>query len=99
MKDLTAGNFRNNPPHSGWLRMNQLPIGRTLALDLIKVGHLKSVIVAGPGSKRGVRLIELASLEEYFASLPPSLPHLIKRGKLALKKTPKVEEGEKAVEA
>jgi hypothetical protein len=86
MKDLLAANFRNNPPYSGWLRLNQLPIGRTLALELIKVGHLKSVIVSGPGSKRGVRLVEAASVAEYFASLPPSLPQVIKRGRLALKK-------------
>jgi hypothetical protein len=66
---------------SGWLRMRQLPIGQTLANQLIKAGHLKSVIVAAPGSKRGVRLVEAESLQTYLAGLPANLPKLVKRGK------------------
>jgi hypothetical protein len=67
--------------------MNQLPIGHTLADQLIKAGHLKSVIVAAPGSKRGVRLVEAASLQEYLGGLPTSLPKLVRNQKLALEKT------------
>jgi hypothetical protein len=54
---------------SGWLRMGQLPIGATLTRTLIKDGHLDSIVVASPGSKRGVRLVSQESLDRYFKSL------------------------------
>jgi hypothetical protein len=56
---------------SGWLRMSQLPIGNTLARTLISQGLLDSVLVASPGSKRGVRLVSQESLDRYFKSLLP----------------------------
>jgi hypothetical protein len=56
---------------SGWLRMSQLPIGGTLARNLIAKGHLDSVVVCSPGSKRGVRLVSQESLDRYFRSLLP----------------------------
>jgi hypothetical protein len=76
MKDYPTVSFRNQPPYSGYLRLSQLPIGRTLALELIKAGYLKSIIIGMPGTKRGVRLVEVASLTEYLASLPKSLPRI-----------------------
>jgi len=51
--------------------MSQLPIGNTLARTLIKDGHLDSIVVASPGSKRGVRLVSQESLDRYFRSLLP----------------------------
>ena len=54
---------------SGWLRMNQLPIGSTLTRILIKKGHLDSIVVGSPGSKRGVRLVSQESLDRYFRLL------------------------------
>jgi hypothetical protein len=84
MNDELPANYRNASAPHGWLRMKQLPIGRTLASDLIGLGLLKSVIVCRPGSKRGVRLVEAASFEAYLASLPSSLTKLSKRGENAL---------------
>ena len=56
---------------SGWLRMSQLPIGNTLARRLIAEGNIDSIVVASPGSKRGVRLVSQSSLDAYFRSLIP----------------------------
>jgi hypothetical protein len=56
---------------SGWLRMSQLPIGGTLARKLIAGGALDSIVVASPGSKRGVRLVSQESLDRHFRSLLP----------------------------
>jgi hypothetical protein len=54
---------------SGWLRMNQLPFGATLARVLISQGHIDSVLVKSPGSRRGVRLVSQESLDRYLKSL------------------------------
>jgi hypothetical protein len=54
---------------SGWLRMEELPVRRTLARKLINEGFIDSVIVASPGSKRGVRLVSRESLDRYLRSL------------------------------
>jgi len=59
---------------SGWLRMAQLLIGGTLARVLIKNGDLDSVVVASPGSKRGVRLVSQESLDQYLRSLLKKQP-------------------------
>jgi hypothetical protein len=56
---------------SGWLRMAQLPIGGTLARRLIADGLIDSIVVASPGSKRGVRLVSQESLDRHFRSLLP----------------------------
>jgi hypothetical protein len=56
---------------SGWLRMSQLPIGGTLARRLICEGLIDSIVVASPGSKRGVRLVSQESLDRHFRSLLP----------------------------
>jgi ribosomal 50S subunit-recycling heat shock protein len=52
-----------------WIRMNELPIGRTLATRLIQEGVIVSVLVCAPGSKRGVRLVSTESLETYLNGL------------------------------
>ena len=49
--------------------MSQLPIGGTLARTLIAAGLIDSIVVASPGSKRGVRLVSQQSLDRYFRSL------------------------------
>src|ERR1700747_176021 len=54
---------------SGWLRMAQLPIGATLARKLIGLGHLDSIVVSSPGSRRGVRLVSQESWNCYCRSL------------------------------
>jgi hypothetical protein len=51
--------------------MSQLPIGTTLTRRLIEEGFLDSIVVASPGSKRGVRLVSQESLDRYFRSLLP----------------------------
>ncbi len=51
--------------------MSQLPIGGTLARRLISVNLIDSVVVASPGSKRGVRLVSQLSLDSYLRSLLP----------------------------
>jgi hypothetical protein len=52
-----------------WLRLDELPIGKTLAFKLIKEGCIFSVLAAAPGSKRGVRLIDAESFDDYLRSL------------------------------
>jgi hypothetical protein len=49
--------------------MAELPIRRTLADDLCKKRVLLSVLVGRPGSKRGVRLVTLESLNAYLMGL------------------------------
>jgi hypothetical protein len=68
---LNSNNQIDRRLTSGWLRMSQLPIGSTLARTLIKNGDLDSVVVASPGSKRGVRLVSQDSLDRYLRSLLP----------------------------
>ena len=52
--------------HNGWLRMAELPFSRRLADDLIRRGFLFSVEIGTEGSRRGVRLVETASLDRYL---------------------------------
>jgi hypothetical protein len=59
----------NRDPWKNWIRYDQLPIGKTLARELIKHEILVSALIQAPGSRRGVRLIEAASLDRYLRSL------------------------------
>jgi hypothetical protein len=68
----TSSNNIDRRLASGWLRMSQLPIGGTLARSLIAAGFLDSIVVASPGSKRGVRLVSQESLDRHFRSLLPN---------------------------
>jgi hypothetical protein len=52
-----------------WLKLDELPIGKTLAYRLIEEGLLFSVVVGSPGTKRGRRLISRQSLNDYLKSL------------------------------
>jgi hypothetical protein len=49
--------------------MDELPVRQTLARKLIAAGLIDSVVVASPGSKRGVRLVSQESLDRYLRSL------------------------------
>jgi hypothetical protein len=60
---------RRNSPLSGFLGLDELPIGETLARKLIDLDILQSIIVGAPGSKRGRRLVSLESWETYTSSL------------------------------
>lgn len=51
---------------TGWLQMDELPFGKTLAYDLIERGELESVVVGKVGTKRGRRLISIESLNRYL---------------------------------
>ena len=51
---------------SGWVRFTELPIRETFARKLIAEGFLESVVIASPGSKRGVRLISIESFDRYI---------------------------------
>ena len=68
-KNDNVSSFNKKIAPSGWLRMAELPIRRTLADDLCKRGILVSVLVGRPGSKRGVRLVSLESLNAYLMGL------------------------------
>jgi hypothetical protein len=60
---------RHNPSQpSGWLRINQLPLGQTLVRKLIDAGLLDSVVAGYPGGTRGIRLISIESWERYIES-------------------------------
>jgi hypothetical protein len=52
-----------------WLRLSQLPFSETVARDLIARGKLVTALVKTPGTKRGIRLIEAASLDAYLHRL------------------------------
>ena len=69
MKNDNVLSFNKKITPSDWLRMAELPIRRTLADDLCKRGILVSVVVGRPGSKRGVRLVSLESLNAYLMGL------------------------------
>lgn len=62
-------NAIDRSPWRGWVRFRQLPFGETKARDLIARGILISALIQEPGAKRGVRLIETASLDRYLRSL------------------------------
>lgn len=59
----------NRLPWQGWVRFRQLPFSENKARELIDQGVLVTEIIQEPGSKRGVRLIETASLDRYLRSL------------------------------
>ncbi len=60
---------RNVSPLTGYVPINQLPIGETLTRKLINEDVLFSIVVGSPGSRRGVRLVSLESWEAYTKSL------------------------------
>jgi hypothetical protein len=59
-------------PWQGWVRFRQLPFSENKARELIDQGVLVTAIIQEPGCKRGVRLIETASLDRYLRSLAES---------------------------
>jgi hypothetical protein len=59
----------NRLPWQGWVRFRQLPFSENKARELIDAGVLVTAIIQDPGSRRGVRLIETASLDRYLKSL------------------------------
>lgn len=59
----------NRLPWQGWVRFRQLPFSENKARELIDQGVLVTAIIQEPGSRRGVRLIETASLDRYLRSL------------------------------
>lgn len=59
----------NRLPWQGWVRFRQLPFSENKARELIDQGVLVTALVQEPGSKRGIRLIEAASLDRYLKSL------------------------------
>lgn len=69
MSKFSSPSTVQRTPYGRWLRLSQLPFGRTLAVKLIDAGLLDSVLVQSPGSRRGVRLISVESLEAYLKSL------------------------------
>jgi hypothetical protein len=52
-----------------WGRVEQLPFSRVTAYELINSGLIVSVLMTWPGSRRGVRLIDLDSLDAYLEKL------------------------------
>jgi len=59
----------NRLPWQGWVRFRQLPFSENKARELIDQGVLVTALIQEPGSRRGVRLIETASLDRYLRSL------------------------------
>jgi len=59
---------------TGWYRLDELPLRKTLARQLCKSGVLQSVLAGTPGSRRGVRLVSKESFDAYLLALPVSLP-------------------------
>jgi hypothetical protein len=67
LRGVTTANeaLSNRLGKSGWVRFADLPIGQTFARKLIAGGFLESIVIASPGSKRGVRLISIESFNRY----------------------------------
>jgi len=59
----------NRLPWQGWVRFRQLPFSENKARELIDRGILVTAMIQEPGCRRGVRLIETASLDRYLKSL------------------------------
>jgi hypothetical protein len=59
---------RENYSLVGWVRLDNLPIGGTLARKLIDLGILAAATVGRPGSKRGTTLVSVASFQAWVES-------------------------------
>jgi hypothetical protein len=66
MLSFTETNKNGRPR---WMRIEQLPFSRATAYQLINKGVVRSVLMTWPGSKRGTRLVDSDSLDEYLESL------------------------------
>jgi hypothetical protein len=56
-------------PAGDWFRPSQAPCSRGYLYKLIELGIVQSVVLQAPGSKRGVRLINLKSFNDYLTNL------------------------------
>jgi hypothetical protein len=52
-----------------WQRVHQLPFSRAVVYQLINSGAVASVLLQLPNSKKGMRLIDMDSLDRYLESL------------------------------
>lgn len=52
-----------------WGRVNQTPFSRGFTYELINSGAIVSVLLKPPNSKRGIRLIDMDSLDRYLEKL------------------------------
>jgi hypothetical protein len=59
----------NREPWQGWIRFRQAPFSENFTRKMIDAGVFVSALVCKPGSRRGVRLIEAASIDRYLRSL------------------------------
>jgi hypothetical protein len=64
-----ASRLIQRPAWDKWLRLSQIPLSETVIRSLIDRGEIISALVKTPGTNRGVRLIEAASLEAYLHHL------------------------------
>ena len=51
-------------------QVSRFGISRSSAYNLISDGVLRTRVIRRPGTKKGIRLIETASLREYIESCP-----------------------------
>jgi hypothetical protein len=49
--------------------MDELPFSRVFGYRLINRGAIVSVLIKGPNSKKGIRLVDANSLDEYLERL------------------------------
>jgi hypothetical protein len=52
-----------------WLRVDEGPFSRVFCYKLIDLGLVDSVLLRLPGSKKGIRLIDGDSLDQYLEKL------------------------------
>jgi hypothetical protein len=60
---------RGSTGRARWLKINELPVSRSVAYELINSGVVASVLLTWPGSKRGIRLVDSDSLASYIEKL------------------------------
>jgi hypothetical protein len=59
----------NREVWKGWLRLRQVPFSEGFTRKKIDEGVFRSALVCEPGGRRGVRLVEAASIDRYLQSL------------------------------
>ena len=59
----------NRAPWQGWIRFRQAPFSEGFTRKMIDAGIFVSALVQEGGSRRGVRLIEVASIDRYLQQL------------------------------
>jgi hypothetical protein len=65
----------NRQVWQGWLRFRQLPFSETFSRKMIDKGIFVSAVINEPGKRRGVRLIQSQSIDNFLQQLAAEQQH------------------------